>query len=349
MIKDRKPAAQGQAAQTLWSISRRAMACEFTVCLPLNIPRAYAAAEAALCEIDLVEGLLSIFRQNSTLSLLNREAFARPVTVDARVLSLLQRAAELTAETAGSFDMASGAAVRAWGFAGGEKRVPGEAEVAAALARCGMRHVQLDPAGLKVRFAIEGLELNPGAIGKGFAIDQAVRRLREEYGVHRALLTGGRSSLYALGPGADGDAGWLVGIENPFSDGGRLATVRLRDRALGTSGTANQHFECDGRRYGHLIDPRTARPCEPASSGTELGSVSVLASDSATADALSTALFVAGLDKAMVFCENHREIAALMVLRDAGSSGQTTQPRVVALNLPPQDLDTGPAQAANGC
>ena len=132
------------------------------------------------------------------------------------------------------------------------------------------------------------------------------------------------------------DRGWLVGIENPFDPPRRLARVRLRNRALGTAGAAHQYVEVNGRRYGHILDPRTGWPADG------LGSVSVLAGDSATADALSTALFVMGLDMAAEFCQNHPEIAALLVLQADPSGGPGGQPRVATFNLPPEDVDLKP-------
>ena len=136
-----------------------------------------------------------------------------------------------------------------------------------------------------------------------------------------------------------------MGIQDPFDTSRRLATVRLKNRAMGTSGSEQQYLEAGGRRYGHILDPRTGWPA------SELASVSVLADDAATADALATALFVMGLDKARDFCQNHRDTAALLVLKPGGAvlrSGRdertSTLPQVVTFNMPEQDLDLYPGR-----
>lgn len=313
-------------------IARRAMACEFSVYLPADFQQAVPAGEAALAEIEAMEDLLSVYRGDSALAYVNQHAAAGPVRVDARLFNLLQRTAELGVQTGGAFDVAAGALVRAWGFLRGPRRVPSDAERAAALASTGMGRVELNADDVSVRFTRPGVEINLGAIGKGYAIDRALARMRGEFGVECALIQGGMSSLRAIGSPAGDGRGWLLGLENPVNPAERLATVRLRDRALGTSGTAHQYFETDGRRYGHVLDPRRGEPAD------QLASVSVLAHDAATADALSTALFVLGLDKAVEFCENHRDIAALIVLKPDGQPRFDGRPRVLTLNISPQDV-----------
>ncbi len=306
------------------------MGCEFTVFLPPTAPGAMAAAEAALDEIDRTEELLTVYRDDSAVSYVNRHAADGPVRVDDRLFRLLTRSAGLTEQTGGAFDVAAGALVRAWGFRRGRRHVPDEPERLAALACTGMHHVELDNRRRMVRYRRKGLEIDLGSIGKGYAIDRAIRLLRRDFHLDCALLQGGRSSLYGLGSPAGDGRGWLVGVQNPFDPTRRVATVRLGDRALGTSGSANQYFEVNGKRYGHVLDPRTGRPAG------ELASASVLAPDAATADALATALFVMGLDKAADFCHNHPRIAALLVLKPERSGPTARLPRVVTFNLPPE-------------
>jgi thiamine biosynthesis lipoprotein len=150
--------------------------------------------------------------------------------------------------------------------------------------------------------------------------------------VGSALVQGGLSSIYALGAPSQDEAGWLVGIQSPFDPTRTVATVRLRDRAMGTSATNRQYFEAAGRRFGHILDPRTGRPAQ-----TDLASATVMAADAATADALSTAFFVMGLDKVRAFCHNHPEIAALLVLQPGNLNGTPPSPQVVTFNLTKKD------------
>jgi thiamine biosynthesis lipoprotein len=279
------------------------MACEFSVTLPGAHRDALALGSAALDEVDRLELRLTVYDDESDVAGLNRLAAEEPVPLDDELADLLRTAARLHAETDGAFDAASGALVRAWGFLRGPKRVPSEEERAAALAVSGWRHVQLDDAGLA--FDRPGVELNLGAIGKGFAIDRALDLLRTRHGIGAALMQGGRSSLKAIGEPA---GGWLVAIGDPRRPEETAARVRLHDEALGTSGADNQFFEADGRRYGHILDPRSGWPAEAVLSA------SVVAPTAAEADALSTAFFVMGLDGTRRFCGQHPEIGAVLVL-----------------------------------
>jgi len=333
------PPAAGFDREALLStvcFSRRAMACEFSVFLPPTAEQGMAAAEAALDEIRQTEELLTVYSAGSAMSYVNRHAADGPVRVDERVYELLERSAVLTRQTGGAFDVSAGALIRAWGLLKGPKRLPSEPQRLAALGRSGMRHVELDPGNRTVRYRAAGLQINPGSIGKGYAIDRAIRRMREVFDIQCALMQGGLSSLYGLGSPADDDRGWLVGIQNPYDATRRLATVRLRNRALGTSGASRQYFEADGRRFGHVLDPRTGWPAD------SLASASVLAHDAATADALATGLFVLGLDKAADFCQNHPEFAALLVLKPGDPGGTSIKPQVVTFNLSEPDVNLDP-------
>lgn len=322
-----------QESEGHWCISRRAMGCQFSVYLPPTSARdPMPAGETALSEIQDIEDLLTVYRADSPMAYVNQTAAGGPVRVRHQLFSILQRSAELTDLTRGAFDVASGALVNAWGFRIGPKRVPSDDELRDALDRSGMRHVELDASNLTVRFRVEGIEINLGSIGKGYGIDAAIERLRKEFGIDCAMIQGGLSSFRAVGEPAGPGTGWLVGIQNPYDPSQRLATVRLRDRAMGTSGNANQYYEEDGQRYGHVLDPRSGRPVDT------MGSATVLAGDAATADALATALFVMGLDKAVDFCHNHPDFAALLVLKPDPGDDPDHKPRVMTLNLPPEDV-----------
>src|SRR5207248_7931031 len=139
-----------------------------------------------------------------------------------------------------------------------------------------------------VKYRVRGLELNFGAVGKGYALDRAGELLRSKWGVTSALLHGGGSSILAIGHPPGGPRGWPVNLTHPWEEGRSLGTVYLRDRGLGTSAATFQHFEYNGRKLGHLLDPRTGWPAR----GT--AAASVTAPTAAEADALSTAAFVLG-------------------------------------------------------
>ena len=286
-------------------VHRRAMACRFDIILDSADASGLPAAREALDEVDRLEALLSVFKPDSAVSEVNRTAGGAPVAVDTDLFDLLQACSMLTRETAGAFDITSTPLSRCWGFLQREGRLPSEAAIDAARARVGGHLVALDAAARTVRFGCDGLEINLGAIGKGFALDRVGAILRRRH-VRHALLSAGRSSLLAVG---GRNRGWLIDITSPRVEAGqRLAQVRLRDAAIGTSGAGEQFVVVDGRRYGHVIDPRTGWPA------AGVLSVSVVAWDAATADALSTAFLVGGPALADEYCSEHRDVLALMTL-----------------------------------
>jgi FAD:protein FMN transferase len=207
--------------------------------------------------------------------------------------------------------------------------VPTGAARAEALARTGMRHVELDADRQTVRFLKPGLEINLGSIGKGYALDRVAELLRQEWRIDGGLLHGGSSSVLAIGSPKDDPRGWVVGVAHPWRPGERLATLRLRDRALGTSAATYQYFVYHNRKLGHLLDPRTGWPARgPAS-------VSVAAPTAAEADALSTAFFVLGTDFARRHCQARPDVSAFIL-----AEGDGAEP--VALNFSPGDVALSP-------
>ena len=295
-------------------VSRRAMATEFAVFL--NAGQYAGGTEAALEALDRVEALeaqMSVFRPKSEISRLNRQAAEGPVGVEPRLFALLELAIRLHAETDGAFDVTSGPLWRAWGFARREGRIPRREELAAAIERVGSHLVDLGAAQGTVRFRRPGVELNLGSIGKGYALDRCAESLVEA-GVGDFLLHGGRSSVLARGsrrpirPSPDAPpAGWVVGVPDPTRPDRRLAELRLEDRALATSGTQTQYFRHQGRRYGHILDPRSGQPAEGLLSAT------VVAPSGAEADALSTAFYVMGADRALDYCGSRPDLGAALV------------------------------------
>ena len=304
----------------LLRLSRRAMATAFVIVLPYETEAATAWGEAAFDRIDELESQLTVYRENSEVSRLNRTAFAGPVPVEAGLFDLLETAARVTAETDGAFDVTAGALVKAWGFFRGPPRVPSDEERTAALDRAGMKWVDLDPGRRTVAFRRPGVEINLGSIGKGYALDRVGDLLAATGKFPAVLLHGGGSSVYARGS-PDGDPrGWLVGITHPWDGTRRLAEVWLRDRALGTSAATFRHLEYNGKKLGHVLDPRTGWPA------AGVASASVVAPTGAEADALSTAFYVGGVGLARRYCAAHPEVGA--VLLPEGDGGE-----LVFLNL----------------
>ncbi len=308
--------------------SRPAMACEFSVFL--NAGQYDDGANAALAALDAVEyweERLSVYRETSDISVVNRTATDNEVRLEPRLYTLLALAAKLSAETGGAFDITAGPLVKAWGFYKRAGTIPSDEELSAALARVGSQRLILDKATRTIRFAVPGMELNLGAIGKGYALDHAGGMLAL-CGVGDFLLHGGQSSVLAHGNQAGASTrGWSVGLRDPLRPERRLAEVYLHNRALATSGATHQFFRHEGKRYGHILDPRTGRPAEGVFSST------VIAPTAAEADAQSTAFYALGPVAAAEYCQRRPEVG--MVLLCPGKGGSSVD--VVTAGLGAED------------
>jgi thiamine biosynthesis lipoprotein len=296
-----------EPALTLLRFGRRAMATSFEIAMPLGTRDAHAAAADGLELIDRLEAQLTVYREDSDVSRINRHAADGAMPVESLLFELLQRAERIHAETDGAYDIAIGALIKTWGFFRRQGRVPADAERAAALAHSGMCHVLLDSEQRRVRFATRGVEINLGSIGKGYALDHVVQRLRTEWNIPAGLVHGGTSSVAGFGSPAAPARGWTVGLGHPGNLKRRLGVVWLRDRALGTSSATFQHLIHEGRKLGHILDPRTGWPAE------QLASATALAPTAAQADALATAFFVLGEAGTRVYCQKHPEIGAVLL------------------------------------
>ncbi|MGB0595457.1 MAG: FAD:protein FMN transferase [Rubripirellula sp.] len=275
----------------LTHVSRRAMATEFVVILPAAHADAVEVAVSALELLDSIEQSLTIYRPDSEISRVNRMAFAEPVPVSDATFQLMQRAIRWSQRTNGGFDVTAGPLVEAWGFTTRSGKKPTEQAIEQARQRVGYEKIELSEPDRSVRFAAEGMSINLGAIGKGDALDQVAARLHRD-GLHDFLIHGGNSSIIAAGDQVVGsELGWPVGVAHPTKPKHRLAGIRLRNQAIATSGSGKQFFHHRGRRYGHVIDPRTGYPAG------DLLSLTVLMERASDADACATGLFVEGSER----------------------------------------------------
>jgi thiamine biosynthesis lipoprotein len=287
-------------------VSRAAMACRFEVTLPLEDQAGVSAARQALDEVDRLEDQLTIFRESSEVSFINREAVASSAPVERSLFSLLLLCQELCRETGGAFDITSGPLSRCWGLLRRQGRIPEPDEIEEARALVGGDKLFFDCESRAIRFARPGVEINLGSIGKGYALDRIAAMIRKR--VRAALLSAGSSSIRAIG---GGDNGWTVGVRHPVDKERRLAVARLRDAALSTSGAEEQFFEYGGKRYGHIIDPRTGWPADRVASVTVIASSPTVGA--AVSDALATAFYVGGPELAAGYCDAHPGVLVLML------------------------------------
>ena len=308
----------GLKESLLVSVERRAMACMFEVLFnQYQYDRATEVAIEALDLIELIEGRLSVYRPTSEISHLNRSGAEHPKVLSADSYELLELADDLREITEGAFDITAGALSEVWGFARREGRMPDQAALEVALSKVGGHHVQLNREDSTACLAVEDVKVNSGGIGKGFALDRVAQLLRAE-GIHDFMVHGGLSSVVARGRRqnfASGN-GWGVALKHPWRWEESLGTIRLSNAALGTSGSGKQFFHFGGRRYSHIIDPRTGQPAAGMMSAT------VVCPSGAVADALATALFVMGPKVAREFCEANQELMAVLVYQDEKSGRQ---------------------------
>ncbi|MFW6172106.1 MAG: FAD:protein FMN transferase [Planctomycetota bacterium] len=310
-----EPAARSSKPPTdhLIQIGRRAMACDFQVfCRPERYPGAVEAANEALDLVDALEDQMTVYREHSDIMRVNRTAHQSPCRVERRLFELLCRCVHWYQATEGAFDITSGPLVKLWGFYTRRGRFPEPEQIEMTMQRVGSCYLQLDQDQSTVRFAKRGMELNLGSVGKGYALDRC-NELLQEAGVESFMIHGGESSLLARGVRREADESreevpWHVAIRHPLRCEKRLAELVLRDRAVGTSGSGRQFFYHRGRRYGHVLDPRTGVPAEGVLSTT------VLAPTAARADALATTFFVLGVEATGAYCENHPELSVVFVL-----------------------------------
>ncbi|MDR0610349.1 MAG: FAD:protein FMN transferase [Planctomycetaceae bacterium] len=286
----------------LLTVSRKVMNDEFEAAFSrLDFPQGTQAALDALDEVERLEQVLSVFRFDSRVQYINLTAHEIPVRLDEELFNLITLCVEFAEKTGGAVDITSSPLWKAWGFSKRKGQIPTASALETALANTDYRLLELNSETRTIRFKKKGVELNFGCVGKGFALDIAARKLWEQQ-VDRFLFQGGLSSVLAVG------SGWKIGVAHPMRPGKRLAELILNNEAVATSGSQKQFFRYNGRRYSHLIDPRTGLPAEGVIS------VTVIAPTATQAELLSTAFFILGAEQTEEYCKKYSGIAALMTI-----------------------------------
>ncbi len=245
-----------------------------------------AASEAAFEEVRRLDALLSNYKSSSEWSEINRFAAERAVVVSEESFHLLSACLEYSRRSKGSFDITVGPLMKVWGFYKGSGRLPHRAEIRAVLASIGWSQVELKAAGRTVRFRRPGMSIDPGGIGKGYAVDQMVKILREA-GIRSAFVSASSSTVYALGT-PPGEAGWKVTISDPKNRQRAVGEVLLKDESLSTSGNYEKFFVAGKHIYSHIMNPLTGYPAEG------MLSVSVIAPRAIDSEAWTKPLYVNG-------------------------------------------------------
>lgn len=314
-------AAPEHDSMRLYTSVHPAMGTEYAVYLyARSCEEAEAAAMPAFNEIDRIDELLSNYREDSELSRINRDAARAEVTVDPEVFRFVNAALEWSRRSGGAFDMTVGKLMKTWGFFGASGKVPSDAEIAHARNQVGWQKVKLDCDRRTVRFLSEGIEFDPGGIGKGYAVDRAALVLRRN-GVERALISSGSSTIYALGA-PHGLPGWKIQVPVPGNEERTISTVLLRDTSLSTANRSQKYFVESGRLYGSIMDPRTLRPSEGTLQAT------AIADSALDSDVLSNVLFVLGPEEGSRLLEDMPQYSALIL------SSETPSPQCKAVRWP---------------
>ncbi|HEY2560128.1 MAG TPA: FAD:protein FMN transferase [Caldimonas sp.] len=276
-----------------------------------------AAVTAVMDEMRRIDRTMSPHKEDSELSRINREAFAAPVPVSVEMARLIVRAAEFSELSVGAFDITYAAVGQLYDY---RNRVrPSDAELASAHAAVGWRGLVLDSQQRTVRFAKPGMRIDLGGFAKGHAVDNATAILRRRGIAHAMVSAGGDSRVIGDRRGRP----WTIGVRDPRRPGQVVAMLPLEDVSISTSGDYERYFDADGTRFHHLIDPATGK------SPRGIQSVTILAADGLTSEALSKIVFVLGVERGMALVESQSGVDAIVVDADGAlrfSSGLLSAP-----------------------
>ncbi|MBC7924997.1 MAG: FAD:protein FMN transferase [Bryobacteraceae bacterium] len=223
--------------------------------------RLQSAVSAALEEARRVEELLSNYRPQSEWSQMNRAAAERPFRVSKELFELLTQCQRYTRTSDRAFDISVGPLMKVWGFYKGTGRFPHRAEIRTGLNSTGFANVALDSRNQTIYFRRSGVELDPGGVGKGYAVDRMAEILKAN-GIQSGLITAGSSSIYAIGVPPGEARGWHVSIRHPKDAGKVVQDIFLKDQSMSTSGNYEKFFRAEGKVWSHIMDPRTGYPAQ---------------------------------------------------------------------------------------
>ena len=275
------------AELTRFEYSADAMGGVFSITLfAEDRPAADKATTAAFSELLRLDHLLSNYLPDSEWSEVNRSASLRAVNVSAELSDLLAVCLEFSRRSAGAFDITVGPLVRIWGFHDGVAKSVNQNEVQEARTQVGYEKIMLDPINHTIRFARPGMELEPGGVGKGYAVDRMIEMLKHN-GIERALVSAAGSSIFAMGT-PPGCAGWRINLSDPRHAEANLDQLLLKDASLSTSGCSKKFLHADGQVYCHILDPRTGSPVRG------ILQVSVIAPRALESEIWTKAVFVNG-------------------------------------------------------
>ena len=263
-----------------------------------------AAIDDAYAEIERIEAVISEWRETSAASEINRKAGVEPVEVSQEFFNLIRRSLRVSVLTDGAFDITFNTVGRLWNFKSHTSPIPDEESIRIALKDIGYQHVVLDETKLTVFLDRRGTQIGFGAIGKGYAANRAVFVLKE-HGVTGGVVNAG-GDLVIFGTQENGEP-WRIGIANPLDREKVFAYLDVTEQAVVTSGDYENYIEIEGKRYSHILDPRTGYPVQ------ELRSVTIVCPDGELADALATGVSVLGVEAGLALVDRLHGVEAMLV------------------------------------
>lgn len=264
--------------------------------------RAHEGIQAVMDEMHRIDRAMSPFKEDSELSLVNREAADHPVTISRELYDLIQRSLDFSRMSDGVFDITFSSVGYMYDYRKGIK--PSDEQIKEALPNIDYRHLILDPEHTTIRFARKGVRIDLGGIAKGYAVDNGINILRN-MGFREALVTAGGDSRIL---GDRNGRPWMMGIRDPRKKAGEAAVViPLSNTAISTSGDYERFFVRDGVRYHHILNPKTGK------SALNSRSVTVIGPDATTTDALTKPLFILGWEKGLKLLESLPGIDAVVI------------------------------------
>ena len=262
---------------------------------------ARSLTQSVLDEMHRIDNLMSTYKPDSELSLINANAAEGPVTVSTELLSLIIRALDYSVITAGAFDITYASAGQYYDYRNGVK--PSDRQLQQALPAINYRHVKIDPQTSTIEFMRQGVRIDLGGIAKGYAVDRGMEILRSA-GVENAIVSAGGDSRVI---GKRRDRPWNVGIRHPRNRDSIVSMIPLENSAISTSGDYERYFEEDGVRYHHILNPGTGK------SSHEVHSSSIIGAVATDTDALSTSVFVLGVTEGLQLINSLPDTEAVII------------------------------------
>lgn len=278
--------------------------------------RAQNAIEAAIKELERVEDMMSAHMGDSELALLNKSAWSSDFVASKELFELIQKSIEFSKLSDGEFDVSVGPLIQLWHTADVKGSQPTQEQIEEAKNKVGYEKLILDKEKHTIRFAVEGMSIDLGAIAKGYGIDKAVETLQRAGVIGGLVDVGGDIRCFGAPPA--GEMAWVVGLQDPkaadmyTTDETVLARFVVSNCAVATSGDYRRYVEVDGQRQSHILDPKTSHGAKG------LSSVSIFAPDATTADAMATTVSVLGFLKGLDLVEKMPQVEAVVILDEDG-------------------------------